>query len=205
MLGLATGGCSKSVPSDARGPATTNQEAQGAIPGPGNREAVTVVPNLASNLPLLARTNGPALAGRSDSEAVRPVAELARQFRASTNFDDRFEALLSIGEVGTAEAVTALEGLFREEQDKDVRVELINALIGITGAKDERLRFLELGTRADQPREVREAAMDGLVDLEDARALPVLRSLFSDSDPNVRNLARQLHELATQQVPSQNP
>jgi len=130
---------------------------------------------------------------------------MTRQFRSSTNFDDRFETLLSIGEVGTAEAVSALEELFVEEPDKDLRVELINALIGISGAKEERLRFLKRGLSSSQPAEVREAALDGLVDLEDPRAVPLIESLFSDPDPALQALARQLHELARKQAESQEP
>jgi HEAT repeat protein len=79
-------------------------------------------------------------------------------------------------------------------------VELINALIGVNGCKEERLRFLKLGVGADQPFEVREAAMDGLVDLEDPRALALLKGLSDDPDQKVRALARQSHDLLEQML-----
>jgi len=136
-----------------------------------------------------------------DEEPAQRVATLQGQYRAAREFDDRFEAAVRLGEVGTPEAVAALEGLFRNEPDPELRTELINALIGISGCKEERLRFLKLGLAADQPFEVREAAMDGLVDLEDARALALLKDLLGDPDERVRALARQLHDLLEQMLP----
>ncbi len=128
-------------------------------------------------------------------EPAQRVAALQGQYRAAREFDDRFEAALRLGQVGTPEAVVALEDLFRNEPVKELRVELINALIGISGCKEERLRLLKLGVAADQPFEVREAALDGLVDLEDARALALLKGLSDDPDEKVRALARQNRDL----------
>ena len=196
-LSLFQAGCSKESPPPEQSPPATAQTdpAQPTTAPPAH----LVVP---ASAPL---TNEPASESSAtvtpaDAEPTRSVAEITRDFRMATNFDDRFEAALALGHVGTPEAVTALERLFRQEQDQELKVELVNALMGISGAKDERLRFLTLGIDGAQPPRVREAAIDGLVDLEDPRALPLLQSLFGDSDKNIRTLARQSHALAEQML-----
>jgi hypothetical protein len=193
-------GCSKSRgPEGDAGtgtnPAAGNPPATSPGAAPGGRDALAT-----SNTVLFVSTNDDRTTATPVQEPAQRVAALQGQYRAAQAFDDRFEAAIRLGEVGTAEAVAGLEELFRAEPNKELRVELINALIGIGGCKEERLRFLKLGVGADQPFEVREAAMDGLVDLEDARALALLKGLSEDPDEKVRALARQSRDLLEQML-----
>jgi hypothetical protein len=199
ILGWLLPGCSKPKPPAPEETATTNRPtvpSPAAVPGantPGARLSdPTNQPSPATTNPATAEASAPGLAAR--------MAALKQEYRTAKTFDDRFEVAVRIGESGTAEAVTSLEELFRDEPDKELRVELINALIGLSGAKEERLRFLQRALAPSQPAEVREAAMDGLVDLEDARALPLLQGMCNDPEPKLQDLARQLHALAEKMV-----
>lgn len=197
------GGCSKSPPvepshpgdSSNTNPTQSLREVEWRPPG-----FDTVGP---TNAAAALDSNSPPALPPARAEKAAQVASWEKSYRSATGFDDRFEAAIQIGQVGTPEAVLALARLFREERDKDLRVELVNALIGIGGCKEERLEFLKLALPPEQPAEVREAAIDGLVDLEDARALPLLRGLFDDPDPAIRTLARQSHELVEAMLQAQ--
>jgi hypothetical protein len=196
-------GCSKSSKDGQDSVPTTNlAKPPFAAQATQVNPATTVSPALSNNPAVSSPTNTP-VAPDGTSAPAQQVAALKGQFGKATTFDDRFDLALQIGAVGTAEAVATLEQLFREERDKDLRVELINALMGMTGCKDERLRFLQAGLLPDQPLEVREAAMDGLVDLQDARALPLLAGLLNDPNPKIQALARHLHDLAEKIVKPQ--
>jgi hypothetical protein len=189
---LLAPGCSKSKSTGPENGAETNA-AQASQP---STSPPVVFAPASSNSVAPVSSNSAAAGPAMVSEAAQQVAALRGQYRSAKAFDDRFELAVRLGETRTSEAVKVLEQLFREEPDKDLRVELINALMGFNHCKDERLRFLKLGLGSDQPAEVREAAIDGLVDLEDARALPLLQGLFNDPDQKISSLARQSHELA---------
>jgi hypothetical protein len=184
-------GCSKSGPSGTETSLPATQP-QTSSPTPG---VISEASALEPAAPPAVTTNAASADPPADASAGPSLGALTREFQAAASFDDRFDAALRIGALGTAEAITTLEQLFRQEKDQELRVELINALIGCSGFKTERLRFLKLGVDRDQPAEVREAAIDGLVDLQDASALPVLEALFTDPDAAVAALARQSHEL----------
>jgi hypothetical protein len=201
-LPLILAGCSKSRQAgEADAPGTNQAQTLPAGPAAGENPATSVA-TVPSNVVAATPSNPPAAGSLPDSEPARRAATLAQEYRAAPAFDDRFAAALRIGELGTADAVTTLEQLFRQETDKDLKVELVNALMGISGCKDERLRFLRLGIGADQAPGVREAAIDGLVDLEDARALALLDGLRDDPDLNIRTLATQSRQLVEQMLKS---
>jgi hypothetical protein len=207
LAGLACleSGCSRSRPGDEPS-ARSAEEAPVAPPASAaGMQPTSAVVLSASNGVAPLTTNSPPAGSAPDPEPARRLAALTQTFAAAREFDDRFEAALQIGQVGSPEAVVALTRLFREERDKEMRVELINALIGISGCKEERLQLLRLGLASDQPGEVREAAIDGLVDLEDARALPLLEGLFEDPDQSIRTLARQSRALVEKMLKAESP
>ena len=189
-------GCSRSKPDESVLPPATNPPAQVRAWQPPGFAAPQ-----GSN-PVAPGDTNSSMANPTppNTDTAQQMATLQKRYSAAQGFDDRFEVAGQIGETANAEAVAALEQLFRQEPDKDLRVELINAMIGITCCKDERLRFLTQGLSPDQPTEVREAAIDGLVDLEDARALTLLQGLFKDPDEKIRELAQHSHSLVQEMV-----
>jgi hypothetical protein len=205
VLTLLNGGCSRSRPTDEpEAKPVAETQAAPAARAAGVPPAESGLAN-ATNDSAAAPTNPSPAGSVADSEPGQRLAALAQTFAAAREFDDRFEAALQIGQVGTPEAVLTLAKLFGVERDKEIKVELINALIGMSGCKEERLQFLKLGLTADQPGEVREAAIDGLVDLEDGRSLPLLEGLLADPDQNIRTLARQSRELVEKMLKAGTP
>jgi hypothetical protein len=106
---LLPAGCSKSRAPEQDAGAKTNTAAS-------NQTHANLVfasasgPALAtSNTVTVVSTNDDQTAGSGAQEPAQRVAVLQGQYRAAREFDDRFEAALRLGEVGTAEAVSALE------------------------------------------------------------------------------------------------
>jgi hypothetical protein len=199
-----TPGCSKQPPPETPPMATPPTP---IAPSPGSNLPITAAPQPA--LPVTSPTNPLVTPSNSNAapapsaaapEKVQRVATLESKYRATQGFDNRFDALLAIAKEGGPEAVLALERLFRTEPDGDLRTELINALIDLGGCKEEKLALLKLGVAPNQEVSVREAAMDGLVDLEDARALPILKELTQDPNDQVRAVAQHCHQLLTEML-----
>lgn len=199
-LVLAGCGCGPSKSADQAGsdgtvvsnaaPSNVTRVAKLPPPGPSN--------GMAGQMTII--TNDFPATPPATPEARQRVATLQTAYQAAGGFDDRFDVINEISEVNSVAAVEILEQLFRAETSAELREELINGLIPIGGCKNEKLRFLRLGIAANQPAAVREAAMDGLVDLEDARALPLLKELMADPDEKVRSVAKHNFELLTEMV-----
>lgn len=184
----------------------SRKEENPAEDGSSNRPSPTVVTNgwpdspfpvAASNFSLSTTASPPVSSNTTSATEANPAPDQARlltqlkaNYAAAGSFDDRFDVVLKIAEARSGDSVRLLEELFRQEKDKDLRVELINGLMGLASCKEERLTFLKLGLAREQPAEVREAAIDGLVDLEDQRALDLVRGLSNDPDPAIAKLAR---------------
>ena len=199
---LCWGGCSRSKPTeDIVPPPVVSNTTTTPAPDPERRPPPFTNPPAVSLPPAAASNVAPVTIAATPAQ-IQELATLSQQYGAATAFDDRFDLLTEIRLVGTAESVKSLERLFRTEKDGALREELINALIGIGGCKDEKLVLLRLGIAADQPPPVREAAIDGLVDLEDARALPLLKELSADANDQVRTVAKQAHALLTEMLKS---
>jgi hypothetical protein len=199
-LGLSLGpwlgcGCSREGEKPARHLQSNELTAAAAIPAPpGPLPALPAsnssLSNPAANQAMISNSVPAADTNRSP-EQIKLLAQYKVEYAAAASFDDRFDVVLKIAEAKTADSVVLLEQLFREEKDKDLRVELINGLMGMDSCKEERMAFLKLGISREQPPEVREAAVDGLVDLAESRALEVLRGLCSDADPAIARLAKE--------------
>ena len=201
--------CSKSKPPEEPAPVTpvaSNQTA--AAPTPKTNPVTfpspiitnTPLPNATTTVTNVAGTVASAVpsASAATPEQIQRLASLEKSYVAAGSFDDRFDVALAIGKAGGSEAVKTLERLFRAEKDSGLRTELINALIGISECKEERLSLLRLGIAADQAAETREAAIDGLIDLEDARALPLLKEMSTDPNEQVRTVAKHALGLLTE-------
>jgi HEAT repeat protein len=60
---------------------------------------------------------------------------------------------------------------------------------------EETLAMLKLGTEKGLPTEVRQSAIDGLIDLEDQRVIPILNGLLNDPDEDIRDGAKDALEM----------
>jgi HEAT repeat protein len=129
------------------------------------------------------------------AEAPKTLPEMEKAYLSTTNRDSRLDLMMDISEVPTADSVKTLTRLFEAEADPDMKVDLIDSLLGIDGFKDEKLIMLTLAIRQGLPNDVRESAIDGLIDLEDRRGIALLNGLLNDPDAQIRQSAQDAIEL----------
>jgi HEAT repeat protein len=109
--------------------------------------------------------------------------------------------MMDIAENSSAETVKTLTRLFEAETNVDLKIDLLDSLLGIEGFADEKLIMLTMGARQGLPNEIRQSAIDGLIDLDDRRVIPVLNGLLNDPDEEIREGAKDaLEMLQTQPV-----
>jgi len=130
---------------------------------------------------------------------LKPLPVLEKDYTATTNRDQRLDIMMDIAETPGAEAVKVLTRLFEAESDLDLKVDLLDSLLGIEGFKDEKLIMLTLGARQALPSEVRQSAIDGLIDLDDQRVIPILNGLLNDPDAEIREAAKDAIEMLQSQ------
>ncbi len=136
-----------------------------------------------------------------ETPETRPLPEMEKAYLAATNRDDRLDIMMDIAESPSAEAVKTLTRLFQAEKDMDLQVDLIDSLLGIEDFKDEKLGMLTIATQANLPKEVRQAAVDGLIDLDDPRVVAVFNGLLNDPDEEIRDAAKDALEMVQAQPP----
>jgi hypothetical protein len=135
------------------------------------------------------------LANTNEVPELKPLPVLEKDYASATNRDTRLDIMMDIAETPGADSVRTLTRLFEVETDGDLKVDLIDSLLGIEGFKEEKLIMLTMGARQGLPTEVRQSAIDGLIDLDDARVIPVLNGLLNDADPDIREGAQDALEM----------
>lgn len=128
-------------------------------------------------------------------ELAQRVFRLESQYQATADFSKRVEILYNLSMVETPEAADALSRMFLTETDKDLKIELVNALMDVEGETDRKLTLLTAAIQPGQPKEVREEAIDLFIDLEDPRGIQILQGLLADPDPEIREAAQDSIEM----------
>ncbi len=136
-----------------------------------------------------------------ETPLAKPLPALERDYAATTNQDTRIDIIMEIAERPGVESVRTLTRLFQVERDQQLLVDIVDSLLAIEGYKDEKLVLLGLAVRQGLPNEVRQSAIDGLIDLEDQRVVGLLNGLLNDPDPEIREGAQDALELV--QLPPQ--
>ncbi len=121
---------------------------------------------------------------------AQEVATLETGYISSPDFSARVETIYMLTDLGTAQAIAALGRLFHMEKDPELRTEMLDALFDIDGQDENKAALLAAGAGPDQPKEVRLSAIDALEDVDAKLALPILRSLASDPDPEISDTAK---------------
>jgi HEAT repeat protein len=124
---------------------------------------------------------------------------LIQNYATSTNRDDRLDIMMDIADLPGPDSIRALSTLFDAETDNDLKVDLLDSLLGIEGFVDEKLKMLTKGTAKNLSSEVRQSAIDGLIDLDDQRVIPVLNGLLNDPDEEIRESAKDALEMLQSQ------
>jgi len=132
---------------------------------------------------------------KADAEEATPTApELEKAYLANPDFTERVQVIFQLSDLGSADALATLGRLFQKEQDPDLRVQVLNSLFDIEGHDDKKAALLAAGVATNQPKDVRDAAIDALGDIEAKRAVPILQSLLSDPDEDLREHAKDIIE-----------
>jgi len=127
---------------------------------------------------------------QDDAATVQQILQYEGAYRTNADFSARVELIYKVSDVGTPEAVLAMGRIFFSETDPELKTEVLNLLADIDGQTDNKLAILTAGIGHDQPKEVREEAIDALTDIEPpGRALPLLQSLLNDPDTEIREAA----------------
>jgi hypothetical protein len=130
-----------------------------------------------------------------DAQETKPLPDLEKSYLATTNREDRLDLMMDITDWPGPETVKTLTRLFQSETDPELRVDLLDSLLSVEGSVDEKLAMLTLGTAKGLPTEVRQSAIDGLIDLEDQRVIPILNGLLNDPDEDIRDGAKDALEM----------
>ena len=133
--------------------------------------------------------------------APKPLPELEKNYLATTNQEERLDILMDIADTPSAESIKALTRLFAAEKEPELKIDLLDSLLAIDGFKEEKLEMLKLGLNASLPIEVRQSAIDGLIDLDDPRVVGVFNGLLNDPEEEVREAAKDALEMLRPETP----
>ncbi|MDB6172206.1 MAG: hypothetical protein JWL59_1517 [Chthoniobacteraceae bacterium] len=154
------------------------------------------------NAPVEAIAAPPVAAAKSQRSVTTKPADLPENpfelerlyYSGGTTLTTRIQIIRTLGNTATAGSVDLLCRLFKGEK----RFETKTTILEVAGDLDKELhreRILTLLTDAlgsKQPRTVREIALIALADLEDPRAVALLRSVQFDPDLVLRKVAADL-------------
>jgi HEAT repeat protein len=124
---------------------------------------------------------------------VVTVTEWELEFARAADDEARAEAARGLASLETPEAIAALARLFATPRSYSQRVAIVSALSDAQSdaTLEAKLKLLTAALLPGQPRDVRRAALDVAAQLDDPRAVALLRTAAtSDAD-------RQLREFAT--------
>lgn len=141
-------------------------------------------------------------AGATAESDIKPLPVLEKNYLATTNHEERLDILMDIADTPSSESVKALTRLFAAEGDPELKIDLLDSLLAIDGFKDEKLEMLKLGVQAGLPIEVRQSAIDGLIDLDDMRVVSVFNGLLNDPVEEIREAAKDALEMLQPEVPA---
>jgi hypothetical protein len=150
-----------------------------------------------------ADTNQVSEGDQTQAELAAQVKQLETEYQNTPDFQKRVAIIyeLSSNDDG-ADVIDATTRLFMNETDQELKIEMINSLTDIDGQKDKKLAILSTALRADQPKEVRLEAIDGMGDAEDKRAIQVLQGFLNDPDEDIKQNAQDTIE-QLQSMPEQ--
>ena len=143
--------------------------------------------------PLQPPVEGPvsALPGRSPKvEPARGVDAIANAYAAESDEGKRRELIWEMLEAPPADGIAGVGRLLESEKRASLRVELFDSLDSFPGFESEKLRIVarELSTQRAVG-EVRDAAIDALLNIQHRDAIPVWEALAAGGDEEIRDVA----------------
>ena len=152
--------------------------------------SAAVKPTTSAKTPVPSPVVPPAAQEETPAQLVAQVKQLESDYYNTPDFQKRVVIIYNLSSVESPATIDAVSRLFFNEQDTELKVELVNSLTDIEGENDKKLTILSGAIRSDQPKDVRLEAIDALADTEDKRAIQVLQGLLNDSDEEIREAAQ---------------
>jgi aminopeptidase N len=203
---LAMAGCSKKETQETPlpPPSVTTLPATQPLPTLPPPAATTLT---AATSASAADTNPESGDGQTQAELAAQVKQLESEYQNTPDFQKRVTLIYEISANDDApDVVDALAHLFLNEEDQELKIELINSLNDVDGQNDKKLAILSTAMRADQPKEVRLEAMDGMGDVQDRRGIQILQGYLNDPDEDVKAAAQDtIEQLQNMPEPSSQP
>ena len=119
------------------------------------------------------------------------MKQLENEYQNTSDFQKRVTIIYELSSNDdAADVVDSLAHLFLNEKDQELKIELVNSLTDVDGQNDKKLAILSAALRADQPKEVRLEAIDGMGDAQDKRGIQILQGFLNDPDEDVKQSAQ---------------
>ena len=185
---LAMAGCSKNESQEAPVPppsVTTLPATQPlpALPPPSTNNVAPVAS--------AADTNQVSAEDQAQAELAAQVKQLENDYQNTPDFQKRVTIIYELSSNDdAADVVNALAHLFLSEKDQELKIDMVHSLNDLDGQNDKKLAILSTALRADQPKEVRLEAIDGMGDAQDKRGIQVLQGFLNDPDEDVKQSAQ---------------
>jgi type IV secretory pathway VirB10-like protein len=183
---LAVAGCSKKESGQSPPPAPTISKPvppSAPVPSPATPD---VKPAPVTPSPAASDANAPAGDDQTPAQLAAQVKQLESDYQNATDLQKRVVTIYDLSAVDSPVTIDAIGRLFLKEKDEELKTELINSLNDIDGQNDKKLAILSSAVRADQPKDVRLEAIDGMAAMDDKRGIQVLQAFVNDSDEEIR-------------------
>ena len=189
-------------------PATSSDTAKptpSAATAPSTKSAVPVAPPVTSapSTPTVVPSTSATAPSGSPAQIA---ASIEAAYISNPEFTVRVDNIYKLTDEGSPQAIASLGRLFHMERDPDLKTEILDSLFDVDGLDEQKAALLAAGAGADQPKEVRLSAIDGLEDVDPKYARPILQALASDPDEEIRDAAKDaLEMLDTEPIQSIQP
>jgi HEAT repeat protein len=135
------------------------------------------------------------------------VKQLENEYQNTLDFQKRVTIIYELSSNDdAADVVDALARLFLNEKDQELKGELVDSLTDVDGQNDKKLAILSAALRADEPKDLRLKAIDGMGDAQDKRGIQILQGFLNDPDEDVKQSAQDtIEQLQDMPEPSSEP
>ena len=144
---------------------------------------------------------------QTQAELAAQVKQLENDYQNTPDFQKRVTIIYELSSNDdAADVINSLAHLFLNEKDQELKIEMVNSLTDVDGQNDKKLAILSTALRADQPKEVRLEAIDGMGDAQDKRGIQILQGFLNDPDEDVKQSAQDtIEQLQNMPEPAAQP
>lgn len=188
-LTLAVAGCSKQESETPVPPAKSKSTVKRPVHSNPSLPDLPPEPGTGTPSPRPTTTSGAKPPKPPTPPLPNTATELEKTYVEATDFETRIKVIYKLTAMNNATSVTALSQLFLAETDVELKVEIVDSLATVDGFPTKKLEIFKAAVSSDQHSDVRQTAIEGLIMLKDLQALPVLESLLTDKDREIRDAA----------------